>query len=228
MLTNIIRQDRAVIISPFINFNIMLGLNIANELSHLSSKNIVIATSYKIPSDLIREIIKDGNNILLTDSFKCLDNVYAYIIILNNVDADELVDRLTTINKIFKVFVLVEKVRHIHRLGNATWNIYKVRKVNPNTYSILDIHGSGIVVLGVKGCSIYKLEIPEDVILIYREIVNRVKEFGSIKASELLRYMVKTLGYDREFVLNAIRRSVAMGIIKYQSGYLIPQITINS
>lgn len=225
MLTNIINQDRAVIISPFINFNIILGLNIANELSHLSSKNIVIATSYKIPSDLIREIVKDSNSILLINSFKCLDNIYAHIIILNNVNADELVGCLTTINKIF---VLVEKVHHIHKLGNAAWNIYKVRKINPNTYSILDTHEGNIVVLGVKGCSVYELEMPEDVILIYREVVNCVKEFGSIKASELLRYMVKTLGYDREFVLNAIRRSIAMGIIRYQSGYLIPQIKINS
>ncbi|MEM2852241.1 MAG: hypothetical protein QW438_03495 [Ignisphaera sp.] len=226
MLTNIINQDRAIIISPFINFNIMLGLNIANELSHLSSKNIVIATSYKIPSYLIREIIRDGNNILLIDSFKCLDNVYAHIIILNNIDADELlISCLTTTNKIF---VLAEKLHRIHKLGNSAWNVYKVRKINPNTYSILDAHEGNIVVLGVKGCSIYKLEMPEDVVLIYREVVNHVKEFGSIKASELLRYMVKTLGYDREFVLNAIRRSVAMGIIRYQSGYLIPQITINS
>uniref|UniRef100_A0A7C5XMA3 Uncharacterized protein n=1 Tax=Ignisphaera aggregans TaxID=334771 RepID=A0A7C5XMA3_9CREN len=212
-------------VSPYINFNILLGLNIINELvGSIAEKGIVIC-SYKVSSELVKEIIDEYKDVVFLNSFTCLNNSNVYVIILSNIEADSLLRCFVNADKLF---VLVEKVWSLNKLRNAGWSIYRVKRVDQATYSLLNIYEDEVVLLNIKGYAIYQSQIPEDVILIYREVVNHVREFGSIKASDLLRYMVKVLGYDKEFILNAIRRSIAIGILGYQSGYLFPKILINA
>ena len=225
MFTNLINRNRAILVSPYINFNILLGLNIINELvGSIAEKGIVIC-SYKVSSELVKEIIDEYKDVVFLNSFTCLNNSNVYVIILSNIEADSLLRCFVNADKLF---VLVEKVWSLNKLRNSGWSIYRVKRVDQATYSLLNIYEDEVVLLNIKGYAIYQSQIPEDVILIYREVVNHVREFGSIKASDLLRYMVKVLGYDKEFILNAIRRSIAIGILGYQSGYLFPKILINA
>ncbi len=225
MLNSLINKDRVALISPFKNFNIVLGLNIANLLSLSTHREVAIVTPYNISSNLVKEIIKNDENVIFSNNFRCLDKFYAYIMIFDSIEAHTL---LHCFSDVEKVFVLVEKILQIHKLKNNTWHILRVKRVDLNMYSLLDTHRGTPIIVIVKGYSVYQSKIPDDVMLIYRETVNHLKEFGSIKASTLLKYMVKSLGYDRNFILNAIRKSIAIGIIKYQSGYLIPATSINS
>jgi len=224
MFTNLVNKNRAILVSPYINFNILLGLNIINELvGSIAEKGIVIC-SYKVSPELVKEIIDEYKNVEFLNSFTCLNNSNVYVIILSNIEADNLLRCFVNANKLF---AFVERVRLLNKLRNAGWSIYRVKRVDQATYSLLNIYEDEVVLLNIKGNSVYQSQIPEDVMLIYREVVNHVREFGSIKASDLLRYMVKVLGYDKEFVLNGIRRSIAIGILGYQSGYLYPKISIN-
>jgi hypothetical protein len=224
MFTNLINRNRAVLVSPYINFNILLGLNIINALvDSISGKGIVIC-SYRVSSELVKKIIDEYKNIGFLNSFACLDNPNVYVIILSNIEADNLLRCFVNASKLF---VLAERVWSLNKLRNAGWSIYRVKRVDQATYSLLSIYEDEVVLLNIKGYAIYQSQIPEDVMLIYREVLNHVREFGSIRASDLLRYMVKVLGYDKEFVLNAIRRSIAIGILGYQSGYLFPKMSVN-
>ncbi len=224
MFTNLVNKNRAILVSPYINFNILLGLNIINELvGSIAEKGIVIC-SYKVSPELVKEIIDEYKNVEFLNSFTCLNNSNVYVIILSNIEADNLLRCFVNANKLF---AFVERVRLLNKLRNAGWSIYRVKRVDQATYSLLNIYEDEVILINIKGNSVYQSQIPEDVMLIYREVVNHVREFGSIKASDLLRYMVKVLGYDKEFVLNGIRRSIAIGILGYQSGYLYPKISIN-
>jgi len=224
MFTNLVNKNRAILVSPYINFNILLGLNIINELvGSIAEKGIVIC-SYKVSPELVKEIIDEYKNVEFLNSFTCLNNSNVYVIILSNIEADNLLRCFVNANKLF---AFVERVWFLNKLRNAGWSIYRVKRVDQATYSLLNIYEDEVILINIKGNSVYQSQIPEDVMLIYREVVNHVREFGSIKASDLLRYMVKVLGYDKEFVLNGIRRSIAIGILGYQSGYLYPKISIN-
>lgn len=225
MLNNLIDKDRVILISPFKNFNIVLGLNIVNLLLQLTHREIAVVIPYTISSNLVKEVIKNGENVIFFNNFRCLNKFYAYIIIFDRIEDSTLLHCFLDVDK---VFIIVERILQIYKLKNTIWRIFRVRRVDPNTYSLLDIHGDIPIILTIKDYSIYQSKIPDDVMLIYREVVNHLKEFGSIKASTLLKYMIKNLGYDRDFILNAIRKSIAIGIIKYQSGYLIPVILINT
>ncbi|MCS7110696.1 MAG: hypothetical protein N3D82_01885 [Ignisphaera sp.] len=224
MLTDLISRDRVIVISPFTNFNVILGLNIAYTLMCSNCREISIIISYSVSLSVIREVIKNDKGVLFTREFKCLDNLCACVVVSNSIEAEKL---LYCFRKTSKVFVLVNRVHQLHKLRNSAWNTYRVRRVDPNTYSLVSTDGDAPIILGVKGYSIHQTAIPEDALLIYREVTNYVKEFGTIRASDLVRYMVKILGYDRDFVLNAVRKSIAIGIIRYQSGYLIPASSIS-
>ena len=223
MASNLIDGNRVAVVSPFFNFNILLALNAVNELVNSSFGRAVVVTLYRIAPELIDKIIDAGENVTILNGFKCLDNFPIYAAVLDNINADSLIQCFINVEK---VLVIAEKIRSLHRLKSGGWKVYRVKRVNTNTYSLLEVNGNGFILLKVEGYVINRLQIPDDVLLIYNEVVNRIKEFGSIRASDLLKYMVKKLGYDREYILNAIRKSIAMGIIKYQSGYLIPGMLI--
>lgn len=225
MTLNLVNGDRVAIASPFPNFNILLALNIVNEFMDSPSRRAVVISLYRIPPELIDRVIGSGKAIMLFNNFECLDNFYVYVAVLDNVNADSLIQ---CFNGIEKVFVIAEKIWSLYKLRSAEWRIYRVKRVDTNMYSLLEVDGNGFILLRIEGHTINRMQIPEDVMLIYNEVVDHIREFGSIKASDLLKYMVKRLGYDREYVLNAIRRSIAMGIIRYQSGYLTPGMLINS
>lgn len=218
-LSNIVGMDRVAILSPFTNFNVVLGLNIAYTLSHLVDREIHLTISHSVPIEVVREILKECWNVLLLHEFKCIDNSYAHIIISSTVDIEKL---LQCCMNTAKVFMIAGRIYQLHRLRDMAWRVYRARRVDSFMYSLVDVHRGVPIILEVKGHYVHQVEIPEDAMLIYREVVDRVSEFGSIKASALLRYMVRTLGYDRDFVLNAIRKSIAIGIVRYQSGYLLP------
>lgn len=90
MFTNLINRNRAILVSPYINFNILLGLNIINELvGSIAEKGIVIC-SYKVSSELVKEIIDEYKDVVFLNSFTCLNNSNVYVIILSNIEADSL------------------------------------------------------------------------------------------------------------------------------------------
>lgn len=209
----IIKRGRAVIISPYVSLNMALGLYIAHRITE-SVAPVYILSEYNFHPSLL-SILPTGSldKIVIANNLSFVISGYVVIAILKSLN-------IMLFRSIAKsasdFFILTPKFNTSASLSNI--NVYKVRKVCSSTYSIQT--NSLVFLIRIAGNDIVEEPIPQEIERLVEELRSLIKSFGSVKASVFVKYMSKKYGYSREKCLELLRRSILMGIVRYENGYL--------
>ncbi len=190
------------ILSPYSSLNIALALSLAR---YWLEKGARVAISSSIPLSICSEAVTK----LLSKGLRLepIDNIDRAIVIYSDSVED------------------IPRARGVILIGSRSPRLrvdasYRARQVEPNTYSL--VGDEGIHLLKVRNCFVEELEIPEEVKMIYNEVRDIYMEFGAVKAWTVVKMLMKRYGLSREQAIDVVRRAIAVGLLKYESGYLIP------
>ncbi len=216
MLEAVTRYRKCAFVSPYANLGIVLGMNIAGYLAS-SGLRVQLAIEFSIPIDIAEVIAElygsEATERIVIDRDR-VEGLDAYVYVSER-DGSSIPWRGRVYAAIPKLGRLPQKLReYIH--------VYRVRRVDGNTYSF--VSRDGIYLAKVDRYRLIDQELPEEVKALHRELVDLYTELGAIKAFSVVNMLRKRYGYSREQAIQIIRKAIAIGVVKYENGYLIPYI----
>lgn len=215
-LSSIIAKGRALFVSPYTNFNLVLGLHIAQQLA-MDGVRVHLFTDFNVGSRLFysfelgnHELLKPVKN--LDDDSLAGSTLVAIVTVADDRILDLALDRFSNF------FVFAHKILAFkHR---RCCNKYRVRKLDASLYSISS--NDYVLLVKVVNGRINEVGPPKEVLQVAEELRSVTEVFGCVKASNFVKYLVRKLGYGRNKCLELLRLTIALGVVRYRNGYLCP------
>jgi len=217
LLETVAQRTRCAFVSPFANLNIVLGINIAGYLASKGLR-VLLSMDFSVPLDLAGVI----EELYGSEAVERVAMAMAGESDVKGLDAYVYVSERdgASIRWRGRVYAMVPKLGRLPRNVRETIYVYRVRRIGGNTYSFLS--KDGIVLVRVERFRLVEQGVPEEVLALHRELVELCAEFGAVKAFTVVNMLRKRYGYSREQAIELVRKAIAMGLIKYENGYLMP------
>ncbi|MEM0027389.1 MAG: hypothetical protein QXT53_05450 [Ignisphaera sp.] len=214
ILSDIIRSGRVVVISPYSNFNIAFSIHLLEGLDNRGIGACIDFGGSNISEHVVVDLCGDSE----IRNGLCISSTRQYHVI-------KIVDEASNCfgNEGTNVICITSRFGKRPGFEKMSYAVYSVRGCGPNLYRLSRISGGReefYTFLKIANCRVVEYEIPQDLQYIIDELDVIVRNFGSVKASDFLKYVSKKLNMDRESVLNLIRLGISLGVIKYEGGYL--------
>ncbi len=215
-IDTIFEMNRLLILSHFMGFNIKLvkmiiekGIEKNIRFSIYIDENLVLQYFERILNkNFMKEICIMPN---------CKDYNYMIALITN-------LHNLTIISRYQRfVAIMLQKPRNVGR--NAFDDICSVKRSNIY-FSMICRKLNNIYLFRMENNDVIEEIIPGAITSIYNELKEYVTMYGSIKASDFVKYIARKYGYSREEAIKIIREAIDLGIIRYDYGCLSPGIEI--
>ena len=203
---------RCTVVSPYANANTVLALNLA---LHLGSEGF--RTQLCVEAPLATSIARGLAEVVRGE-------VLGYISLgcgAGDFDAKVYVaEECGAVDWSGRVYAFLLSGRGLSRVRIPDVVVLRVRRVGANTYSI-SVENS-VHLFKLDGFKVVEVPIPEEALLVYRLVKEAVEMFGSPRASEVVKMLRARHGFARERALEAVRKAVAVGLVKYDGKYLTP------
>ncbi len=215
ILYDIQKNKKLVIYSPYSNFNAVLSLWFFKLLVEEGRKPCIHTDDVHIEyvvNDLCREKYPEIHI--------CVNALKSHDCVINITNSFSKCAGDIDVNNCC-VICIANDWRPVYNRMHGT--IYQIKRVGSNLYRVLRVENGkakGYALLKMQVCEVFQYEMPSDLRIIYEELSEIVNEFGSIKATDFLKYITRKRNMDREHALNMIRLAISMGIIKYSNGHL--------
>lgn len=215
LFDELVRLKRVVFLSPYANFNLVFGLSLAKHLLKFLH-SIYMFCEFDIPSSVLS--ILDESEIKRLYISKTVHNVN----ISNAEGVIMILDK--EVNNMYRIlridikylFIFIPRLKLIKDIHDMI--IYRVRKASTGIYQFLTKERRYFV--KVIGTQVIEVSIPHNLELIVVELNDIINTFGSIKASDFVKYCMRKMNLGREECVDLVRKAISMGIIKYRGGYL--------
>lgn len=213
-LVELVERGRVLIVSPYTNFNVVLALEVVKGLTN-AGRRVCLRLEHGLERaevTITEGSVGGSNNLLIGE---CREAAELSVMVVDRGErCNECPERC--------LCVVSSPLPSERRLRQRDWLRVRVRAVAPGLYVLV---GRGLLQLvALSGSSLVPLGIPDEVLTVCREVEERASAFGSVRASHLLRYLVKVRGFTRGRALSAIRRAIAVGVVGYAGGLLYPRV----
>lgn len=218
-LKHIIGLGKVIFVSPYTNFNIIVGLRIAQDVA-TSIRNVYMVCETDLPSTMLSfldyntakyvRIVKRLNNIDLLQTKPII------IAMLNTIDIDLF---NAVINKVHNYYIFIP--RFSLPKEKRDYYTYRVQKIKEELFLMYKDTNEKYLIK-VFGNNLEEVSIPDEVINLCNELKELVATFGSVKASNFVKYCSRKFGYSRDECVELLRQAISLKLIKYVDGYLSP------
>ncbi|MEM2200870.1 MAG: hypothetical protein QXZ41_00650 [Ignisphaera sp.] len=205
--------------SSYINFNIIIGLHIAQDVAR-SKNRVYIVYKTDLPSTMLdfldHNVAKYVHVVKRLDDIDLLQTKPIIIAMLNTADIDLF---NAVINKVHNFYIFTP--RFSLPKEKFDYPIYRVQKIKEGLFIVYKDTNEKYLIK-VFGNNLEEISIPNEVVNICNELKELVVTFGSVKASNFVKYCSRKYGYSREECIELLRQAISLKLIKYVSGYLYP------
>jgi hypothetical protein len=217
ILETVAKLGKVIFLSPYMNFNLTFGLNLARYLVG-SSQFIYIFYEFDIPPSLINMLsLNEAERIRISKNLHSItiDENSTMIIVVNH-DILNLSDLVKI--KIKNLFIFLPR----SKLSENSYGLHicKVHRISTHVY-LLELRKQKYFIK-INGVHVEEITIPKDVDLVIVELNKLINNFSVVKASDFIKYCIVKLSFSREECIDLVRQAISLGIVKYKGGYLIP------
>lgn len=218
-LKHIVKIGRAVFISSYTNFNVIASLHIAQYFA-TSTQNVYALYEVDLPPSALNILNDDmAKSICIVRSFNDIKLVQSKSILIAIIDTIDASLFNTIINKAYDFYIFTQKFSRPK--GRRDYHIYKVYKVKEGLF-LVHTDTNQRYLLKISGDNLEEVGIPDEVMRLYNELKEFITTFGSVKASDFVKYCLRKYGYSREACLELLRQAISLKLIKYVDGYIFP------